>query len=75
MTRKLLNDLRRENSLQLDSILSSGIPWLKLDLEVPKFSTKVLNDAVESSVGWHSQWDSYWAGPSPSPQIDSWDGR
>lgn len=85
MTKKLLNDLSRENSLlnnlsrenslQLDSILSSGIPWLKLDLEIPKFSIEVLNDAVESSVGWHSQWDSHYAQPDPSSQTDSWDGK
>ena len=57
MIEKLLDDLGRENSLQLGSILSSGIPWLKLDLEIPKFSTEILNHAVESSVGWHSLWD------------------
>jgi len=56
MTTKLIDDLSRENSLQLDSILSSGLPWLKLDLEVPKFSPEVLSDAVTESTVWRNQW-------------------
>jgi len=56
MTNKLLNDLSRENCLQLDSILSSGMPWLKLDLKVPEFPSQVLDDAIAATSGWHDQW-------------------
>ena len=54
---KLLNDLSKENSLQLNSILSSGLPWLKLDLECPKFTPQVLASAVEESTDWRKQWN------------------
>lgn len=71
MITKLLADLSRENSLKLDSILSSGIPWLKMDLEIPKFSSEILNAAVEKKLNWREQWgvtgDSY--------QLHSWNGE
>jgi hypothetical protein len=54
---KLLNDLRKENSLQLNSILSSGLPWLKLDITCPKFTPQVLAAAVEESTDWREQWN------------------
>jgi hypothetical protein len=71
MTNKLLNDLSRENCLQLDSILSSRIPWLKLDLKVPEFPSQVLDDAIAASNGWHDLWD------EKTPEIPNyhlWDG-
>jgi hypothetical protein len=72
MTKKLLNDLSKENCLQLDSILSSGMPWLKLDLAIPQFPSQVLNDAIAASNGWHDLWGEK---PPEIPNYHIWDGK
>jgi hypothetical protein len=72
MTDKLLSDLSRENCLQLDSILSSGVPWLKLDLEIPEFPAQILDDAIAASSGWHDRW----CEKTPLyPGYHLWDGK
>ena len=53
---KLLTAASKENSLQLNSILSSGLPWLKLDIKCPTFSQEILDRAVKESTDWRSQW-------------------
>ena len=73
MTTKLLNELSKKNSLQLDSILSSGLPWLKLDLKIPKFPVQILDDAVESSTGWHGLWNVETKNFDPNYHI--WDAK
>jgi len=53
---KFIEDCSRENRLKLNTLLSSGLPWLKLNIPVPKFDIDVYNSAVEQSTDWRSQW-------------------
>jgi len=77
MITKLLNDASRENSLQLNSILSSGIPWLKLDLEGPKFRSEILNDAIKVNRDWQKIYDDQresWRHPGDKIYYYPWNG-
>ena len=77
MITKLLNDASRENSLQLNSILSSGIPWLKLDLEGPKFRSEILNDAIKVNRDWQKIYDDRresWRHPGDKIYYYPWNG-
>lgn len=53
---KYIEDCSRDNTLKLDTLLASGMPWLKLDIPVPEFDSSVYDSAIEQSTDWRSQW-------------------
>lgn len=53
---KLIEELSSHNSFDLDHFLDCGVPWLKLNLDVPDFDQTVFDDAVKQSTNWRQQW-------------------
>lgn len=67
---KLITDLMLHNTLNLDTILSCNIPWLKLNINVPKFSDDILNQALKESTDWRD----YWGDIESNYQVKQWNG-
>jgi len=73
---KYIEDCSTQNVLKLDTLLDSGMPWLKLNIDVPDFEDTVFETAVAQSTDWRSQW----ASSSKYANIDSnlvkeWNGQ
>lgn len=67
---KLINDLIENNKLDLDTLLSCGIPWLKLNIEVPRFSKEVIQEGILQSTNWRD----YWGDVETNYQVKTWNG-
>jgi hypothetical protein len=74
---KLLEDVSRENTFDLNNFLASGIPWLKLDIQVPQFDQAVFDEAVKQSSDWRKQW--FFSDETKSIEVDyqvnNWNGK
>ena len=53
---KLLEDLSKHNKLDLETILSCGLPCLKLDIDVPTFEKQIFDEAIQECSSWREQW-------------------
>jgi len=53
---KLIEELSNNNQFDLDHYLDSGVPWTKLNIDVPVFDQTVFDQAVEQSTNWRQQW-------------------
>ena len=53
---KLIEELSNNNQFDLNHFLNSGVPWAKLNINVPKFDQNVFDQAVEQSTNWRHQW-------------------
>ena len=53
---KLIEELSNNNQFDLDHYLDSGVPWTKLNIDVPEFDQNVFDQAVEQSTNWRQQW-------------------
>jgi len=73
---KYIQDCSEQNTLKLQTILDSGIPWLKLNIAVPEFSESVFESAVSQSTDWRSQWaaQSKYAGIENN-LVKEWNGQ
>jgi hypothetical protein len=67
---KILEDLRRQSKLELQSLLNSGLPWLKLDLDIPQFTDDILQEAVTQATNWRDQWKMV----ETNYQVNEWNG-
>jgi hypothetical protein len=54
---KLIEEVSHHYQFELDHCLNSGIPWIKLKIEVPEFDQTVFDDAVNQSTNWREQWE------------------
>lgn len=54
---KLINEISQHNTFDLNYFLNSGIPWLKLNIDVPEFDQTVLDEAVQQSTNWRKKWN------------------
>ena len=53
---KLLEDLSKHNKLDLETMLSCGLPCLKLDIDVPTFEKQIFDEAIQECSSWREQW-------------------
>ena len=53
---KLIEEISHNNEFDLDNFLDSGIPWVKLNIDVPAFDQAVFDQAVKQSTNWRQQW-------------------
>jgi hypothetical protein len=67
----IIEKLHESNEFDLDKFLHCGIPFIRLDLEVPKISKTVFNETVQECSSWRSKWkmveDNY--------QVKEWNGN
>jgi len=66
----LIEQASKNNKFDLNTFLNCGLPWLKLDLQVPQFSQQVIDHAVETMQDWRSQWGLI----DPNYQVKEWNG-
>jgi hypothetical protein len=73
---KLLEDVSKENAFDLNNFLESGIPWIKLNIDVPEFAQQVFDEAVAQSSDWRKQW--FFSNETKSIEVDyqvnNWNG-
>jgi len=53
---KLIEEVSKNNQFDLEYCLNSGIPWIKLNINIPEFEQSVFDDAVKQSTNWRNQW-------------------
>lgn len=67
---KLIEQLHQHNEFDLDKFTHCGIPFIRLDLEVPEIEDRVFNQTVDACKSWRNQWnmvpDNY--------QVKEWNG-
>lgn len=67
---KLLEDVSQNNRLELNTILTSGLPWLRLKIPVPHFSDETIHEAIEQSTNWRDKWQDV----ESNYQVREWNG-
>lgn len=68
---RLIEDLHCSNEFDLDKFLECGIPFIRLDLQVPQISDTVFDQTVIECTSWRNKWnmvpDNY--------QVKEWNGN
>lgn len=54
---KLIEEVSKHNQFDLNYFLNSGIPWLKLNINVPNFDQTVFTEAIQQSTDWRKKWN------------------
>lgn len=68
---KLLEDVSKNNKLELNTILNCGIPWLRLKIKVPHFSDETIAEAIRQCTNWRDKWKDV----ESNYQVREWNGN
>jgi len=68
---RLIEDLHYYNEFDLEKFTHCGIPFIRLDLDVPEISDSVFDQTVEACSNWRKRWNMV----ADNYQVKKWNGN